>query len=123
MQYGLDAARLPLWFATACQANARAARGELVAERAELGRPLGSARLSLSGATINPDVSPLTLLAGAAAATAAGDDRAARELRVRAATVARRFPTYYGEAWAALGPACLTARSVPARRAKSTSSG
>ena len=67
----------------------------------------GPLALGLSGNTIDSASSPLTLLAGAAAATAAGDDGAAGDLRTRAAALATRSPTYYGDAWAALGPALL----------------
>ncbi|MGN6871026.1 MAG: hypothetical protein ACTHMY_21750 [Solirubrobacteraceae bacterium] len=67
----------------------------------------GPQALSLDGETINPAPSPVFLIAGAAAATAAGDTAAARALRNRAATVAREDPTYYGDAWMVLGPALL----------------
>ena len=113
VQYGLDAARLPLWFATACQPSARSLAAGWWRNVLSSGDRSAPLALSLSGATINPDSSPLTLLAGAAAATAAGDLGAARRLRARAATVARRFPTYYGEAWAALGPALLDGAISP----------
>ena len=46
-------------------------------------------------------------MAGAAAATAAGDAQSAGALRARAATLALQDPTYYGDAWVALGPALL----------------
>ncbi|HEX4033813.1 MAG TPA: glycosyl hydrolase family 8 [Solirubrobacteraceae bacterium] len=107
VQYGLDAARLPIWFATACDPPARHLAANwwhnvLGSDNRSL--PLA---LSLNGASINPDGSPLTILAGAGAAGAAGDRRAAGELRIEAEAFAVRFPTYYGNAWAALGPAFL----------------
>jgi endoglucanase len=92
-QYGQDAARLPLWFATACDPRAR-----------RLAAAWWHAALA-SGSRAGG--SPLSLMAGAAAATAAGDPRAAGRLRRRAAALAGRRPTYYGDAWAALGPALL----------------
>jgi endoglucanase len=49
----------------------------------------------------------VTLLAGAAAADAAGDPKASRELRSQAESLALHSPTYYGDAWSALGPAAL----------------
>lgn len=105
VQYGPDAARIPVWFATACDANAR----RLAAGwwRDVLGADDRSAAtvLTLSGATVDPAPAPLSLVAGAAAASAAGDAAAARDLRARADAVARQFPTYYGDAWAALGSA------------------
>lgn len=96
IEYGLDAARVPLWFATACDGAAR--------------RLAGAWWRSLRG---DPGESPVTLLAGAAAATASGDRGAARSLRIRAERLAAEAPTYYGDAWAALGPALLDGRLVP----------
>jgi hypothetical protein len=46
-------------------------------------------------------------MAGSAAATAAGEKSAARSLSARAAALAVEDPTYYGDAWVALGPALL----------------
>lgn len=105
VQYGFDAARLPIWFATACTARAR----DLAAAwwrnvLASDGRA-GPQALSLDGGAINPAPSPVFLVAGAAAAGAAGDASAARDLRTRAVTLAREDPTYYGDAWVALDPA------------------
>ena len=107
VQYGLDAARLPLWFASACDASARGLAAGWWRNVLGSGDRAGPQALGLSGDTINGDSSPLTLLAGAAAATAAADDGAAHDLRARAAALALRSPTYYGDAWAALGPALL----------------
>ncbi len=107
VQYGLDAARLPLWFATACDAGARGLAASWWRNLLGSGDRSGPLALGLSGNTINGESAPLTLLAGAAAATAAGDDGAARDLRSQAASLAARSPTYYGDAWAALGPALL----------------
>ena len=107
VQYGLDAARVPIWFATACDASARNLAGNWWRyQLASHGRS-GQIALSLDGATINPQSSPVTLLAAAAAAAAAGDQNAARQLRLEADSLALRSPTYYGDAWAALGPALL----------------
>ena len=41
------------------------------------------------------------------ASAAAGDTHAAELLRARTASLAERAPSYYGDAWAALGPALL----------------
>jgi len=107
VQYGFDAARLPIWFATGCSANARAtAAGWWRHVLGSHGRS-GPQALGLDGTTINPAPSPVFLLAGAAAATAAGDNAAAAALRARAATLASQDPTYYGDAWVVLGPALL----------------
>lgn len=96
VQYGFDAARVPLWFAGSCDAAAR--------------RLAGAWWRALQH---QADDSPVTLLAAAAAATAAGDADAARSLRARARMLAVASPTYYGDAWAALGPALLDGRLVP----------
>ena len=107
VQYGFDAARLPIWFATACTSEAQ----ELAANwwRRVLGTDgrAGPQALTLDGTTINPAPSPVFLMAGAAAAKAAGEDGAARALRGKATTLAMQDPTYYGDAWVVLGPALL----------------
>jgi endo-1,4-beta-D-glucanase Y len=107
VQYGLDAARIPIWFATACDGAAPRLAAALWRNILSSGdRPAFSA-LTLTGARISAAPSPVTLLAGAAAASAAGDGTQARTLRARAAALAARAPTYYGDAWEALGPALL----------------
>jgi endoglucanase len=107
VQYSLDAARIPIWFATACNATARELAASWWRSLLASGDRSAPQAVSLSGTTINPAPSPLTLLAGAAAARAAGNAGAARHLRAQAETLALRTPTYYGDAWAALGPALL----------------
>ncbi len=108
VQYGPDAARVPVWFATACSATAR----DLAARwwRSLLRAPdrVESETLRVDGAPIRTGApAPLSLVAGAAAATAAGDTAAAARLLTRAQAVALQAPSYYGDAWAALGPALL----------------
>ena len=107
VQYGFDAERLPIWFATACSSTARRLAVSWWHNILSSNGRSGPQTLSLTGATINPSPAPLPLLAGAATAAAAGDRGAARELRARAASLARQDPTYYGDAWAALGPALI----------------
>ncbi|MGO9889789.1 MAG: glycosyl hydrolase family 8 [Solirubrobacteraceae bacterium] len=107
VQYGLDAARLPLWFATACDSRARSLAASWWRNVLSTGDRSAPRALTLGGATIDPSNSALTLLAGAAAATAAGDANAAARLSGRAVALARDTPTYYGNAWAALGSALL----------------
>jgi endo-1,4-beta-D-glucanase Y len=101
VQYGLDAARAPIWFATACDGRAR----DLAANwwRAILHVPsrTDAVALTLEGSRIVAGASPVTLLAGAAAARAAGA-ASAGSLAARAAAEARSAPTYYGDAWTAL---------------------
>jgi endoglucanase len=114
VQYGLDAARLPLWFATACNRSARSLAARWWRNVLRSGDRSASLPLSLNGGILDGESSPLGLLAGAAAATAAGSKTAASELRDRAEALALRSPTYYGDAWAALGPALLD-RSISHR--------
>ncbi|MGO9906428.1 MAG: glycosyl hydrolase family 8 [Solirubrobacteraceae bacterium] len=106
-QYSFDAARLPIWFAAACTADARGLAAGWWRNLLGADGRSGPQALSLDGATINAAPSPLPLMAGSAAAAAAGDSSAAGELRTRATTLARQDPTYYGDAWVALGPALL----------------
>jgi Glycosyl transferase family 2 len=72
-----DGSQVPLWFATACDASARALAASWWRNVLGTGDRSGPLALSLTGATINGASAPLTLLAGAAAATA----RRAREAR------------------------------------------
>jgi endoglucanase len=107
VQYGFDAARLPIWFATACTADARRLAASWWRHVLGSNGHAGPQALNLNGEAINPAPSPVFLMAGAAAATAAGDQSAAHTLRSRAEALARADPTYYGDAWVTLGPALL----------------
>jgi endoglucanase len=107
VQYGFDAARVPIWFATGCSARARHVAANWWRQILGSDGRSGPQALTLDGATINPAPSPVFLMAGAAAATAAGENAPARDLRARAATLAEQDPAYYGDAWVALGPALL----------------
>ena len=62
----------------------------------------------LSGAAVGTDHNPVTLVAVAAAANAAGDKRAVPRLLEQAQKVNDQHPTYYGAAWLALGRLLLT---------------
>jgi len=107
VQYGFDAARLPIWFATAGSTRAQRLAAAWWQNVLRSNGRSGPQALTLGGATINPAPSPVFLIADAGAAIAAGDDHAARSLRGRAATLARHDPTYYGDAWVALGESLL----------------
>ena len=118
VQYSFDAARLPIWFAAACTADARGLAAGWWRDLLGADGRSGPQALSLDGATINAAPSPLPLMAGSAAAAAAGDSSAAGELRTRATTLARQDPTYYGDAWVALGPALLEGSITPCSQAR-----
>jgi endo-1,4-beta-D-glucanase Y len=101
--YGLDAQRVPVWFAAGCTQGARAVAADawpLLRRSADQG-----ARISygVHGAAQSADVNPLGWVAAAASASAAGDQRASRELLAAADRQSARFHTYYGDAWVALG--------------------
>jgi endoglucanase len=77
---------------------------------------------SLSGQPVDGDVSPLSLVASAAAAGSAGRSATERNLLATADTAARRYPTYYGDAWTALARVLLTTSRIPGCAPPSASS-
>ena len=105
-EYGLDAQRTIVWFAVSCDPRARALAGRWWALLRQPGRAKAQALLP-NGVIINPAAAPLPLVAAAAAAQAAGEF-AGRALLQRATMQQHSHPTYYGGAWAALGPALLS---------------
>jgi endo-1,4-beta-D-glucanase Y len=117
VQYGLDAARLPLWFGTACSQAARSLAAGWW--HAGLSRPARAAAIALApdGRPTDRARNPMPLMAAAAAASAAGDQQAVRVLRDHAAALARSRPTYYGDAWLALGGALLDGVLDPCQEA------
>jgi endo-1,4-beta-D-glucanase Y len=101
VQYGLDAQRVPIWFATSCSTRARAIAASWW--RTLNGNGASSAlALTLRGSVLNGQTNPVPLLAAAAAARAAGDVSAASALTANALAQARTTPTYYGDAWLVL---------------------
>jgi endoglucanase len=102
-QYGLDAQRLPVWFAAGCSGPERAVAATewpLLEHTAGEGAHIS---YSLGGTDPATDVNPLGLVATAAAASAAGDQSVSARLLARADKQAQTFHTYYGDAWVALG--------------------
>jgi endoglucanase len=106
-QYGLDAQRVPIWLATSCAVDAVKLAADWWTVLSVGGRATAIA-LSLDGAVTDPSQNPLPPIAAAATAQAAGDSAGATALLQRARTQAAQNPTYYGDAWAVLGPALLT---------------
>lgn len=105
-QYGLDAQRIPVWFATSCSAPAR----KLAAtwwSLLSVGDGKTAIALSLDGQVYNSAKNPLSMVAAAATAEAAGDSASGHGLMASAAAQATQAPTYYGDAWLALGQALL----------------
>ena len=106
-EYGLDAQRTIDWFAVSCDPRARALAARWWALLRQPGRAQAQTLLP-NGVIINPAAAPLPLVAAAAAAQAAGQQSASRRLLQRANAQQHSYPTYYGGAWAALGPALLS---------------
>jgi endoglucanase len=110
-QYGLDAQRVVVWFASSCDAQAR----QLAARWWALLKPGERAQATVlhpAGTVIDPAEAVLPLVASASSAYAAGAAGAGRHLLQRASQVQRKYPTYYGGAWAALGPALLSGSTL-----------
>lgn len=116
-QYGLDAARLPLWFGNGCTPGARGIASRWWTDVLSRGNRPAAIALSPTGTPVNQATNPVPLLAGAAAAAAAGDRSARAVLHARAARQAHQVPTYYGDAWLALGSALLNGALDPCKEA------
>jgi endo-1,4-beta-D-glucanase Y len=104
--YGYDAMRMPLRYAEACTAPDRALAAS-VAPTLRRTTQL-AAQLDLGGTAVTGDRSALAYAARAAAEQAAGATGAARADLERADRTSATTPTYYGDAWAALGATMLT---------------
>ncbi|KTR01147.1 glycosyl hydrolase family 8, partial [Curtobacterium luteum] len=104
--YGYDAMRLPLRYAEACTSADRKLAGS-IAPTLRRSTQL-AAQLDLGGTAVTGDTNALAYAARAAAEHAAGSTSAARTDLERADRTAATTPTYYGDAWAALGATMLT---------------
>jgi endo-1,4-beta-D-glucanase Y len=107
VQYGLDAARLPLWLGTGRSPMGREMTASWWNRLLSTEGHSAALALSLTGEIADDRSNPLPLLAGAAAAATAGDRAASHQLRARAVAQGKETPTYYGDAWLALGGALL----------------
>lgn len=110
-QYGPDAQRTVVWFAKSCDPRARAlaARWWLLLRAHHRARAFA---LGLNGRVVNPVKGPLSLVASASAAKAAGNGAAAQRLLQLAVAQQQSYPSYYGGAWAALGLTLLNTRAL-----------
>lgn len=101
-QFGLDAARMPIRMAESCDPADHALAAALFTR---LNRPNAQVvgTYSLDGTSKVDWSHPVALVALAAAAEAAGRTDQARNALQAAADLVRRYPTYYGSAWVALG--------------------
>jgi endoglucanase len=101
-QYGLDAQRTGVWFASSCvpRAQTLAASWWRLLSHPARSRALA---LHLDGAIRTSEPSVLPLVAAAATAHAANATAASSDLLSLAVARQRRQPLYYGGAWAGLG--------------------
>ncbi|MEK6345656.1 MAG: glycosyl hydrolase family 8 [Curtobacterium sp.] len=104
--YGYDAMRLPLRYAEACTGADRKLAGSIAPTLRRTTQL--AAQLDLGGTAVTGDTNALAYAARAAAEHAAGSTSAARADLERADRTAATTPTYYGDAWAALGATMLT---------------
>jgi endoglucanase len=105
--YGLDAQRVPVWFAADCTAAGRsvaAAEWPTIRGLADGGADLA---YSLSGQPETSAQNELGLVAASAAANAAGDPTAGATSMARARSL-DHGQNYYGDAWVALGTLLLS---------------
>jgi endoglucanase len=107
-RYGLDASRVPVRMASSCAAEDRALAAGLWRKLQHVEANGAHVAYRLDGGSLSEATNPLGVVAAAAAATAAGEHRRAEELLDDAAERAAAFPTYYGDAWVALGRVLLT---------------
>ena len=104
--YGYDAMRMPLRYAEACSAPDRSLAASIAPTLRRTTQL--AAQLDLGGTAVTGDRSALAYTARAAAEHAAGSTGAAMKDLERADRTAATTPTYYGDAWAALGTTMLT---------------
>jgi endoglucanase len=105
--YGLDAQRVLVWMAASCSSEDKrlAATAWPVLQRSHDNG--GAIAYTLAGRRPALAVSPLGFVAAAAAADAAGARQASSYLLNEASAQAASTPTYYGDAWVALGRVLL----------------
>ena len=102
-RYSLDAARLPIRFAEACDARSRGLAAAIWPFfGAQPPDRIGFA-YGLDGRLLAPQQTAVVLVGAAAAAQAAGQTAARDRLLAQADAIDSRFPTYFGSAWIALG--------------------
>jgi endo-1,4-beta-D-glucanase Y len=105
--YGLNAERAPVWLAASCSAADRSVAAHdwtVLKHAAHNGADIA---YTLSGQPDSSAANPVGLVAAAASAQAAGHVQNAASLLDQADQLSQRFPTYYGDAWTALGRVLL----------------
>lgn len=116
-RYGLDAPRLLIRLASSCDPADRALAASAARAVGSLGEP---AIRSLSGSSQVSWRHPISDVAVAAVASAAGDPAALKSGLAAAERTQAGAPTYYGAAWIALGAAMLTTRTLTDCQASSS---
>ncbi|MFZ7088228.1 glycosyl hydrolase family 8 [Curtobacterium sp. RRHDQ10] len=104
--YGWDAMRMPLRYAESCSADDRVLAGSIAPTLRRTTQL--AAQLDLGGTAVTDSTSALAYAARAASEQATGSTAAATADLVRADRTSASTPTYYGDAWAALGATMLT---------------
>jgi endo-1,4-beta-D-glucanase Y len=107
--YSYDAVRVPVRLAESCDPADHALAARIWPRLRE--QP-GVARRGLDGGEATGVESPAALAGAAAAAQAAGDGPAFKDLLGRAAALDAEHPSYYGAAWVALTQAMLVDHSL-----------
>jgi endoglucanase len=107
VRYSLDAARIPVRLAAACDPRARRLAAALWPVFDRQNRGAITMAYDLGGAPVSEERHPLTLVGAAAAAHAAGFATDASRLLDAAESLHDNHPTYYGAAWVALGHVML----------------
>ena len=107
--YSYDAVRVPVRLAESCDPADHALAARLWPK---LRSQPGVSRRGLDGRPVTGAEHPAALAGAAAAAQAAGDGAAFKDLLARAAALDAEHPSYYGAAWVALTQAMLVDRSL-----------
>lgn len=109
MRYGPDATRVLVRMAESCDPRAHrlAAAAWPFLRNATAGNRNPAFAYDLSGRPLTTNTNAVTLVAAAGAASASRDPRAAAKLLDRAQAFDGAHPSYYGDAWVALGRVML----------------
>jgi endoglucanase len=109
--YGLDAQRLPIWYAADCVASGRALSADSWPTISGLAASGSYQAYSLTGSVQEPYTNNLGLVAAAASADADRQFSSGAALLAQAQN-GSHGQNYYGDAWVALGTVLLTSTSL-----------
>ena len=111
--FGLSADRALVWMDTSCIHDQMVIAASLGPELSD-GPRTGTISTTLTGQPASTAVSPVPIIAAAAAADAGHHDALRDQLLAQAGQIAAAHPTYYGDAWMALGRILLTTTDLAA---------